>query len=394
MKRSGYRRCFRHPAGHGAKSAAIPAVVFACFVSILGGFPLPAWSDPPEPGFAQLGRSGADRSGADRSGAAQSDGEPTSAERRQALITVFQEALRDQRWETAIAAGEQLQPIGPGNETLAYNLACAYARYGKAMPAEQWLLRAAESGFEGLRLVARDPDLALIRGSKGYEAALERMRRNRADGLEEYKAMAAKRPPLVFLPSEFDSTQAAPVIIALHGYGADALDIAGAWRENAAAIGAILVAPDAVRPTPTGQGFQWLYADEGEWRVLETLEYVRARYRIDPRRVVLTGFSQGGNLTLSAGLAHPDLFPALIPMSGFYDPEELVIPTEAATQVRIYLTVGGSERGAEGFARARDAFSRAGYRVRLKTYPGVGHSFPPNHVAELRSALEFVLAAD
>lgn len=380
-----------------ARAGALAAMLTLCSVLVLSsadGSSTRARAEGPERATAQAAEPVAPRSQGERSDGDRGQGEPSSAERRQALITVFQKALQAQRWETAIAAGEQLQPIGPGNETLAYNLACAYARYGMAEPAEQWLMRAAESGFEALRLVSGDPDLALIRGSEGYVAALDRMRRNRAAGLEEYKAMAAKRPPLLFLPSGFDSTQAAPLIIALHGYGADALDIAGAWRESAEALGAILVAPDAVRPTPTGQGFQWLHADEGEWRVLDALEYARARYRIDPKRVVLTGFSQGGNLTLQVGLAHPELFPALIPMSGFYDPEEMPIPFEAAPRVRVYLMVGASDRGAQGFARARDALDRAGYRVRLKTYPGVGHSFPPDHVAELRSALEFVLAAD
>ncbi|MFN8546411.1 MAG: alpha/beta hydrolase-fold protein [Candidatus Eisenbacteria bacterium] len=322
----------------------------------------------------------------------------TDPERRQALIQVFQDAMQGGHWATAIAAGEQLQPIGVGNETLAYNLACAYARSAQTAPAITWLARAAESGFQATKLVAGDPDLATLReaasrnAAPGYVEAVARIFKNRAAGLREYQAMAANRPPLVFLPERYDSTRAAPLIIALHGFGADAMDIASAWREVASQAGAILAAPDAVRPTANGRGFQWLYADEGEWRVLDTLDQMKARYRIDPTRVILTGFSQGGNLTLTTGLAYPDLFTGLIPMSGFYTPEEMPLDTRTVVRPRIYLMIGGNDRGTATFEAARRDLERAEYPVRLLTYPGVGHAFPPNAQEELTRALDFVLA--
>lgn len=321
----------------------------------------------------------------------------TDAERRQALIQVFQEAMQGGQWATAIAAGEQLQPIGAGNETLAYNLACAYARSGQSAAAITWLARAAESGFQATKLVTTDPDLATLRdaaarnAAPGYAEAIARIHANRSAGLREYQAMAAKRSPLVFLPEGYDSTRAAPLIIALHGFGADAMDIASAWREVASQSGAILAAPDAVRPTANGRGFQWLFADEGEWRVLDTLEQMKARYRIDPARVILTGFSQGGNLTLTTGLAHPDLFSGLIPMSGFYTREEMPLPTGDVARARVYLMIGGDDRGTATFETAKRDLETAGYPVRLLTYPGVGHAFPPNAQEELTRAVTFVL---
>ncbi|TNF32849.1 MAG: hypothetical protein EP329_09160, partial [Deltaproteobacteria bacterium] len=69
------------------------------------------------------------------------------------------------------------------------------------------------------------------------------------------------------------------------------------------------------------------YADAGqrppgELDVLRVLEEVKKSYRVDPRRVSLTGFSLGGSVAFWIPLHFPDLFSAAAPLCGYPNLEE------------------------------------------------------------------------
>jgi hypothetical protein len=73
--------------------------------------------------------------------------------------------------------------------------------------------------------------------------------------------------------------------------------------------GAFLVAP-------------WGYQDAGpralgEEDVLEVIARMRKLYRIDERRITLTGYSLGGTVSFVVPLHHPDLFAAAAPLCGY-----------------------------------------------------------------------------
>lgn len=55
----------------------------------------------------------------------------------------------------------------------------------------------------------------------------------------------------------------------------------------------------------------------GEADLLRVVEEVRAAYRVDPRRVSLTGFSLGGSVAFWTPLRHPDRFAAAAPLCGY-----------------------------------------------------------------------------
>lgn len=59
---------------------------------------------------------------------------------------------------------------------------------------------------------------------------------------------------------------------------------------------------------------------DGQWwdddTVLALLDELAARYRVDPRRVYLTGLSMGGFGTWSVGLKYPERFAAIVPICG------------------------------------------------------------------------------
>jgi predicted peptidase len=56
------------------------------------------------------------------------------------------------------------------------------------------------------------------------------------------------------------------------------------------------------------------------------VQQIETRYRIDPRRVYLTGLSMGGFGTWHYALAHPTRFAALVPIAGGYVQGSKAIP--------------------------------------------------------------------
>jgi pimeloyl-ACP methyl ester carboxylesterase len=66
---------------------------------------------------------------------------------------------------------------------------------------------------------------------------------------------------------------------------------------------------------PNGRGDRY-YSGEGEQDVLDVIDDVQRRCRVDPDRVYLTGHSMGGWGTWYLGLRHPGRFAAICPMAG------------------------------------------------------------------------------
>jgi pimeloyl-ACP methyl ester carboxylesterase len=117
-------------------------------------------------------------------------------------------------------------------------------------------------------------------------------------------------------PPEYSHGRAFPVLIVLHHYGDKAKDLLGRFQELAARHGYLLVAPQwSGNGLFDGDG-GYTYSLEEHAAVLDVLRDVRRRFQVDSDRVFLFGYGQGANMAFDIGLAHPDLFAGVIPMSG------------------------------------------------------------------------------
>lgn len=118
----------------------------------------------------------------------------------------------------------------------------------------------------------------------------------------------------ISVPAGYDAHDPAALVVALHYagevtpfYGRDVLD--KLFAPALAALRPIIVAPDAL------EGGTWLTATN-ERAVIWLTRSVMKTYAIDPKRVLLTGFSMGGKGTWYLGGRHQDLFTAAIPIAG------------------------------------------------------------------------------
>jgi phospholipase/carboxylesterase len=139
-------------------------------------------------------------------------------------------------------------------------------------------------------------------------------------------------------PEDYRDDLSYPLIILLHGFGASMYDLAGL----APAIdprGYMYACPNAPYPLDIGGGqigYSWStgrpgmpdLAEQGasaEERLAGFLDEVVRESRVEPGRILLAGFSQGGGLALRFGLPRPDRFAGLVVMSGAFRQAEGIL---------------------------------------------------------------------
>jgi len=302
----------------------------------------------------------------------------------------FEQAMLRGDYETAVTIAEGITARQPKSSVAAYNAGCACSRAGHADRAIEWLMTSARLGFSGVRSIRDDDDLDAVREHAGFAAVRTAVEANVTARFDAFRAEAEKHKPTIILPPRHDPDVAAPLLIVLHGTGGTGRGIARAWKNAAAATGAIIVAPDALRPVRGSKGYSWVFRDESEWLVMRTIDEARKRWKIGP--VVLAGFSQGANIALMLGQSHPDRFHAVIPVCGHYETDVADLPAEGA-RPRWCLMIGERDPWAPTYVAAERAFEAAGMTVRREVVPGMGHAMPSGRrgAALVRQVLAWAL---
>lgn len=137
-------------------------------------------------------------------------------------------------------------------------------------------------------------------------------------GLHSLSLPRADEPAIHYalsIPRNYSPSTPVPLILALH-FGVGGGDAAGAGGDVVqiligpalAELGAIIVAPDSVRG-------DWS-SSENQKAVNALLDMVLARYSIDKKKVVVTGFSMGGAGAWLFAEKFSERFSAAIPVAG------------------------------------------------------------------------------
>ncbi len=178
------------------------------------------------------------------------------------------------------------------------------------------------------------------------------------------------RDGLLYVPSGYRPENPAPLVVMLHGAGGDARGGIDPLLGLADDAGLLLLAPDSRGPT-------WdVIVDEFGPDVAfvdRALASVFDRYRIDPQRIGIEGFSDGASYALSLGLTNGDLFSHVIAFSpGFSAPGKL------EGSPKIFITHGTDDKVlpiARTSRRIQPRLQGAGYDVVYEEFRG-GHMVP------------------
>lgn len=184
-----------------------------------------------------------------------------------------------------------------------------------------------------------------------------------------------------------------PAIIALHGWGASAHDLLG--LAPALFDGkAIMLCPQGQVAVPFGggqYGYGWFQLHVGQppdveafERAVEALrsflDTALARYPIDPERVVVAGYSQGGMMGYALALREPERFAGLAALSSWLAPELVErLPRLPGQEGFPVLVIHGTRDGqidVEKARQSRESLRPYGVAITYREFE-MGHEIRP-----------------
>jgi len=119
----------------------------------------------------------------------------------------------------------------------------------------------------------------------------------------------------LFVPEDTRDDVPRPLVVALHGGSGHGRSFLWHWVRTARSRGLIVAAP-------TAMGGTWALAGEDvdTPNIERMVEFIAARWPVDPARLLLTGMSDGGTFTLLSGVQAESRFTHLAPFAASFHP--------------------------------------------------------------------------
>lgn len=324
------------------------------------------------------------------------------------------EAMTAGQYEKAVGLLQEILERSPGQPRVLYNLACCYSRTGELDQAVLRLEEAYKAGMSDLELLRSDPDLEALRESRKGRALVDRLE-TEAEQLRRFRGVPGffEAPVLggfrVVLPSDMKENRDYPLVVILHGHGANPRNYVGIFERVASSLDAIVFAPYGPYPIPLeeGHGYSWYPApwffrellrtgtssgDRAQRRgeierqeqevsnnyVLAAIDHASGEWPVDPDRVFLMGHSEGGVLAYGLALEHPELFRGLIVVGSRLresdSTPEILSGAAGRLEVMICHSRGDSAIGFDHAKAADDTLKSGGVQSKVFPYEG-GHGF-------------------
>ena len=191
------------------------------------------------------------------------------------------------------------------------------------------------------------------------------------------------RDGFLYVPATYTESRPSPLLVLLHGAGQSAQEfIRAPLGELFDADRIIVVIPDSRSGT-----WDMIYSDYGpDVRFIDrALALTCNRYRIDPKRIALGGFSDGATYALSLGITNADLFGTVLAFSpGF------VKPAAKTGKPRIFIGHGRQDEILPIDETSREIVAA----LKEKNYPVKFEEFDGNHTmtrTEVHHAIDWMM---
>jgi phospholipase/carboxylesterase len=178
----------------------------------------------------------------------------------------------------------------------------------------------------------------------------------------------------LYVPEYYTPDRGWPLVMALHGGNGNGRGFLWRWLRDARSLGAILVAPTAL-----GSTWALMGEDADTANLARILDSVRSRFNIDPRRLLLTGMSDGGTFSYVTGLEPASPFTHLAPVAATFHP--LMAEMADAERLRglpIHIVHGALDWmfPVQTARITRDVLTAAGADVTYREIDNLSHCYP------------------
>ena len=178
----------------------------------------------------------------------------------------------------------------------------------------------------------------------------------------------------LYVPETYTPERQHPVVVALHGGSGHGRAFLWSWLREARSRGLILLSPTAI-------GGTWSLMDPeiDSDNIERMLEHVRQNWSVDPKRLLLTGMSDGGTFSLMSGLRSASPFTHLAPIAASFHPLLMSLSTpERIGGLPIHLTHGALDWmfPVAMAQHSQAALSAAGANVTYREIADLSHTYP------------------
>ncbi len=211
----------------------------------------------------------------------------------------------------------------------------------------------------------------------------------------------AALPIVVGTPDNFDSSHQYGMIVLMHGFGSHMGDLAGlAPLINETDY--IYICPNAPIEMNIGfgqQGYAWFPAggqtqpndiDNAVSQLQETIDFAMTKYQPDRSNIFVGGFSQGGMMTMHAGLTRPDIYKGAIILSSRLTQVDLFTDRiESAIKIPIFMSHGTEDLviSIQDGRETKNLLEEYGYEIEYREY-SMAHEIREETISDLKKWLQ------
>jgi len=215
--------------------------------------------------------------------------------------------------------------------------------------------------------------------------------------------------PLSYVAQINTEAKDRPLVIFMHGYGSNELDLFGInfalpKDYNYLSVRApVSLGDDRYQwftKNPQSADYDGVTVDlkrSGE-SLGHFIEQATAKYHTQPSKVYLVGFSQGAMMTYEVALRDPQLVGGIAALSGKVLPvlKSELKPAPALKDLQVFIGHGNADSRVpySGATEANSYLKTLGLKPQLHSYAGVGHTISQEEVGDLKVWLARVAKAD
>lgn len=195
---------------------------------------------------------------------------------------------------------------------------------------------------------------------------------------QTFKDETGEHKYVVFVPVNYRADKPSPAILFLHGAGERGKDnrlqltagLAPFVHARTKTFPFVVVFPQCESSEARILEAWQANSPDGR-RALLALEDAQKRYTIDPKRIVLSGWSMGGYGAWSLAMAEPTRWSAVVPLAGGGDPDKIA----AMKDVPVWAFHGANDKlvKPEAGRKMVDALTAAGGTATFTELPNIGH---------------------
>ncbi len=307
----------------------------------------------------------------------------------------FAQCFQQGEYQAAYDLVSQVREQFPADaETIDYLRICAVARLGDTARVCRMIEEKHRQGlWYGEAIFRRTPSFQPLQGHPEFER-LAAMHQQLAEADRERGGLLVAEPAGGCAPEG----GVCPLIIALHGNGQTNRHAHEAWQP-AAAMGWLVGAPLSSQAMRKDAAMWDDYATASQ-DVLNASSKLTTEYAVDPKRVILGGFSMGGETAIRMALE------GKLGVRGFIALGPGGPGMDAPEETFAGLRDGARERGLRGAILSGDAddtipqeairrlvgmLNEAGIPCHFETAPGIGHVYPENFGEMIARSVAFIL---